>query len=46
MKKAKKNSVWGTRMKSEVSFILQSANSSIEIDRRLYKEDIQGSIAH
>ena len=46
MKKAKKNSVWGTRMKSEVSSILQSANSSIEIDKRLYKEDIQGSIAH
>ena len=46
MKKTKKNSVWGTRMKSEVSSILQSANSSIEIDKRLYKEDIQGSIAH
>ena len=46
MKKTKKNSVWGTRMKSEVSSMFQSANSSIEIDKRLYKEDIQGSIAH
>ena len=46
MKKTKKNSVWGTRMKSEVSSVLQAANSSIEIDKRLYQEDIQGSIAH
>ena len=40
MKKTKKNSVWGTRMKSEVSSVLQAANSSIEIDKRLYQEDI------
>ena len=46
MKKTKKNSVWGTRMQSEVSSVLQAANSSIEIDKRLYQEDIQGSIAH
>src|SRR6056300_1811810 len=46
MKKTKKNSVWGTRMKSEVSSVLQAANSSIEIDKRLYQEDIQEYIAH
>lgn len=46
MKKTKKNSVWGTRMNKVVSSVLQSANSSIEIDKRLFQEDINGSIAH
>ncbi len=46
MKKTKKNSVWGTRMNKAVSSILQKANSSIEIDKRLFQEDIEGSIAH
>jgi argininosuccinate lyase len=46
MKKTKKNSVWGTRMSKAVSSILQKANSSIEIDKRLFQEDIEGSIAH
>ena len=46
MKKTKKNSVWGTRMNKEVSSVLQRANSSIEIDKRLFQEDIGGSIAH
>ena len=36
MKKTKKNSVWGTRMNKEVSSVLQRANSSIEIDKRLF----------
>ena len=35
MKKTKKNSVWGTRMQSEVSSVLQAANSSIEIDKKI-----------
>lgn len=46
MKKTKKNSVWGTRMNKIVSSVLQIANSSIEIDKRLFQEDINGSIAH
>ena len=46
MKKTKKNSVWGTRMNKAVSSVLQTANASIEIDKRLFEEDIQGSIAH
>ena len=46
MKKTKKNSVWGTRMKKPVSSILQNINSSIETDKRLFEEDIAGSIAH
>ncbi len=33
-------------MNKVVSSILQSANSSIEIDKRLFQEDINGSIAH
>lgn len=46
MKKTKKNSVWGTRMQKSVSDILQTINSSIDIDKRLFEEDIAGSIAH
>ena len=33
-------------MSKAVSSILQKANSSIEIDKRLFQEDIEGSIAH
>ena len=46
MKKTKKNSVWGTRMNKGISSVLQNANASIEIDKRLFQEDINGSIAH
>ena len=46
MKKTKKNSIWGGRMQQDVSNILQTVNSSIDIDKRLFQEDIAGSIAH
>jgi argininosuccinate lyase len=46
MKKTKKNSIWGGRMQQDVSNILQAVNSSIDIDKRLFQEDIAGSIAH
>jgi argininosuccinate lyase len=46
MDKEKKNSVWGTRVKKPTSKLLQSINSSIDVDKRLYNEDIEASIAH
>ena len=43
----KKNKpIWSTRIKSKSSNIFQKVSSSINIDKRLYKEDINASIVH
>tara|TARA_Y100001970_G_scaffold288790_1_gene417058 strand:- start:1853 stop:3244 length:1392 start_codon:yes stop_codon:yes gene_type:complete len=47
MVKNKNNqTVWKTRIKKESSALFQKVGSSLEIDKNLYKQDIQGSIAH
>merc|ERR1711991_939117 len=47
MAKNKNNqAIWNTRIKSNTSNLFQKVGSSIDIDKRLYKEDIEGSIAH
>ena len=47
MAKNKNNqAIWGVRIKKKTSTLFQKVGSSIEIDKRLYKEDIAGSIAH
>ena len=47
MTKNKNNqAIWGSRVKSNTSSIFQKVGNSIDIDKRLYKEDIKGSIAH
>ena len=47
MTKNKNNqTIWGARIKSNTSPIFQKAGSSINIDKRLYREDIAASIAH
>ena len=47
MAKNKNNqAIWSTRIKKNASSLFQKVGNSIDIDRRLYKEDIQGSIAH
>ena len=47
MTKNKNNQViWNTRIKKNSSSLFQKIGTSIDIDKRLYKEDIQGSIAH
>ena len=47
MTKNKNNqAIWGTRIKKNTSSLFQKIGSSIDIDKRLYKEDIVGSIAH
>ena len=46
MAKNKNNiAVWNTRIKKSSS-LFQKAGSSISFDKRLFKEDINGSIAH
>ena len=47
MAKNKNNqAIWNTRIKRNASSLFQKVGNSIDIDKRLYKEDIQGSIAH
>ena len=46
MNKTKANKVWGKRMKLKPSKLLTEINASIEIDKKLYQQDINGSIAH
>ena len=38
--------IWNTRITKDTSSIFKKIGSSINIDKRLFKEDIQGSIAH
>ena len=47
MTKIKNNdAIWGTRIKSKTSSVIKKFGSSINIDKRLYNEDINASIAH
>jgi len=47
MPKNKNNkAIWETRIKKNLSSLFQKVGSSIEIDKKLYKEDIKGSVAH
>jgi len=47
MTKNKNNqAIWSTRVKKNTSNLFQKVGSSIDIDKRLYKEDIKGSISH
>ena len=42
----KKNPSRNTHLKKGPSKLLETINSSIDIDHRMYKEDIEGSIVH
>jgi Argininosuccinate lyase len=42
----KKNPSRNTNLKKSPSELLETINSSIDVDQRLYKEDIEVSIAH
>jgi len=47
MAKNKNNqALWGIRIKKNTPPLFQKIGNSIDIDKRLYKEDIAGSIAH
>ena len=47
MGKNKNNqAIWSTRIKNNTSMLFQKIGSSVDVDKKLYKEDINGSIAH
>ncbi len=47
MRKIKNNqAIWNTRIKKKTSSIFQKVGSSLNIDKRLFKEDIAVSMAH
>ena len=47
MVKNKNNkAIWNTRIKKNTSNLFQKIGSSLDIDKKLYKEDITASIAH
>ena len=44
--KNKNKAVWGTRFNNATSKIFEKFGASIDIDKRLFEEDILGSIVH
>ena len=44
--KNKNKTVWGTRFNDATSKIFEKIGSSIDVDKRLFEEDIIGSIVH
>jgi len=46
LKNKNNQSIWGSRIKKDTSALFQKIGNSIDIDKKLYKEDITGSIAH
>ena len=38
--------VWSKRIKKKHSLLFREIGSSIDVDKRLFKEDIVGSLAH
>jgi argininosuccinate lyase len=47
MTKNKNNqAIWNTRIKRSTSSLFQKVGNSINVDKRLYREDIMGSVAH
>ena len=47
MTKNKNNlAIWGRRINKSTSTLFQKVGTSIDVDKRLFKEDIKGSIAH
>ena len=45
-KKKSNQAIWGKRIKKKSSTLFQEIGSSIKVDKRLFKEDILGSLAH
>ena len=44
--KSRSNTMWGGRYKLGPAEIMEKINASIGFDRRLYAQDIAGSLAH
>lgn len=46
MKKSSSNQMWGGRFAEKPASLMQQINQSISFDKKLYKQDIAGSIVH
>ena len=47
MNKVRKNkSVWGSRITNKTSYNFKKFGASIDVDKRLFREDIEASIVH
>ncbi|MDC1010915.1 argininosuccinate lyase [Candidatus Pelagibacter sp.] len=46
LKNKNNKTIWGTRIKNKTSTLFQKVGNSIDVDKKLFKEDITGSIAH
>ncbi len=46
MSKDTKNTMWGGRFTDKPTDIMEQINASIDIDRRMWRQDIEGSKAH
>ncbi len=46
IKKENNQTIWNIRIKKKTSLLYKKIGNSIDVDKRLYQEDIQGSIAH
>ena len=44
--RSKNKAVWGARFNNQTSKIFENIGSSIDVDKRLFEEDIFGSIVH
>jgi len=44
--KNKNKAVWGTRFNNATSKIFEEIGASIDVDKRLFAEDVLGSIVH
>ena len=44
--KNKNKAVWGTRFNNTTSKIFEQIGASVDVDKRLFEEDIIGSIVH
>ena len=46
IKNKNNKAIWNTRIKKKTSKFFSKVGSSIDVDKRLYKEDIKVSIIH
>jgi len=46
VKNKNKKAIWGSRIKKDISPLFQKIGNSLDVDKKLFKEDILGSIAH
>ncbi len=44
--KPKSSQMWGGRFEDKPADIMQQINASIDVDKRLWRQDIRGSVAH